>query len=65
MTHEMLVDAVLGAHYSIDLIIGMTKLGFAQYTGNQHNPNWEWNREQLTKLDDERLKQLYARREVR
>ena len=65
MTHEMLVDAVLGAHYSIDLMIGMTKLGFAKFTGNQHSENWEWRREQLAKLDDERLKQLYARREVR
>lgn len=32
---------------------------FTVHTGNQWNPNWEWDRAKLQELDEEELYELY------
>ena len=58
---DSLVDAIIGAGFpSIQYASGMTELGLANFTGNQWNENWSWNRNRLNELPRETLEELYA-----
>ncbi|MGB0662824.1 MAG: hypothetical protein ACPGMR_03440 [Pontibacterium sp.] len=62
-THElkdMIVDAIYGKGCgSMERAIEAEKSGLAEFTGNQHNLNWEWKKEELKKLDENELLKLY------
>jgi hypothetical protein len=42
LSRRMLIDALNGRGFSVEVGVGMTKLGYAEFTGNQHNPKWAW-----------------------
>lgn len=59
---EIMVNAVIGKGFlSMSDAIFMTERGLARFTGNSHNERWDWNREKLTQMDLETLKELYNR----
>ena len=51
------VDAICGASGAP---FGMVARGLAEWNGNQHNESWGWKRDQLAKLDENQLAELYA-----
>ncbi len=59
---EMLIDAIVGAGF-VSLEHGMLaeRMGHATYTGNQHNPDFQWNRVALRQLSDEGLQEMYQK----
>jgi len=57
---ELLVNAVIGRGFrSMEHASEMTKLGLAEFSGNQWNPDWKWIREELDKLSMEELEKVY------
>ena len=57
---EMLIDAIVGAGFgSIEAAMLAERRGHASYTGNQYNPEWQWNREALRQFSDQGLQELY------
>lgn len=64
----LVIDAIVGIGFAgqITLASECERAGLAEFTGNQHNPDWEWRRNQLEKIDLEKLQELYtALREAR
>lgn len=60
ITHGMLIDAVCGAGFpTIPLAEAMVAIKYATPIGNQHNPEWAWNRPMLAKLSTIVLAALY------
>ena len=61
MNKYILIDAIvgkgLGYNYFAEL---MVKRGLAEFTGNQWNPDWAWNRQALDKLTTLELEEIYA-----
>ena len=56
----LLVDAICGVGFpSITLADECERVGMANFTGNQWNPAWEWDRKALLKLPAETLQELY------
>ena len=56
----LLIDAIIGKSFpSMEYAERMVKDGFATFTGNQWNPDWEWNREKLEALTEAELKDIY------
>lgn len=56
----MLVDAICGAGFpSMEYAQQATSAGFARYTGNQWNPDWEWDRKQLETFNKHELQVIY------
>ncbi len=57
---ELIIDAIVGVGFpSCILAAECEKLGLATFTGNQHNPDWAWNREALNSVDEDKLQELY------
>lgn len=59
---ELLVDAICGAGFGGSMTTAVTaeQQGLAKFTGNQHNPDWEWRRDALSALALNVLEELYA-----
>jgi len=56
----MVMDAIKGAGFSnIEAATRMEKMGAARFTGDQHNPAWEWNTDWLGKQKEEMLFTIY------
>jgi hypothetical protein len=57
----LMIDAIKGAapSASMRLLDMLTKVGLAEWCGNQHNPAWRIREDALAKLDDFALRQLY------
>lgn len=62
---EMLIDAIMGAQYSMESFHHMTQAGLAKFTGNQWNEAWSKDRAAISLLTDEQLVGLYSHREPR
>ncbi len=61
--HELYVDAIAGIDltmFSLPQQSKMEKEGLAKFVGNQHNPEWQWNREALAQLNSLQLEHTYA-----
>lgn len=61
LEHRDWVNLVSATNPSITGCDILEKQGFMRFKGNQHNPEWEWNREKLGKLNDSQLNQLYLK----
>lgn len=63
----LVIDAIVGIGFpSVLLADECRKAGLASFTGNQWNDNYEWRRDQLEKIELEKLQELYtALREAR
>lgn len=63
----LVIDAIVGIGFpSILLADECRKAGLAEFTGNQWNEKYEWRRDQLEKVELEKLQELYtALREAR
>jgi len=59
--HLLLVDAVIGAGFGSNYAVAEVaeRSGLAKFTGNQHNPEWAWDRAALTRLTPATLSDLY------
>ena len=58
----LLIDAICGSGFgTIQFAIEMEKMGYARFTGNQWNEDWEWDKDMLTTLSIEQLKALHIR----
>ena len=61
ITKVDVINMICGAH----LNGGMTECqqlqdaGFMVFCGNQHNPDWRWDRHKLNTLDDKALYEIY------
>lgn len=59
---NLLVYAVIGVGFpSYSLADEMTRLGFAKFTGNQHNESWQWDQGKLEALSLDQLAQLFRK----
>lgn len=63
----LVIDAIVGIGFpSMLLAEECRKAGLAAFTGNQWNECYEWRRDQLEKVSEEKLQELYtALREAR
>lgn len=60
-TKDLLLDAVVGRGLkSYAVAIEMQKKGLAVFTGNQHNPDWKWDKSKLKELPLYELEDLYT-----
>ena len=60
MNKELLVDAIYGSGFaSIDQADAMTKVGLAEFCGNQWNEDWQWLKDKLIELDEAELTEIY------
>lgn len=61
MNKELLIDALCGTCFpSMGFADDMTNEGLAIHTGNQWNPDWEWDRKGLNTLSTSDLQELYT-----
>lgn len=59
---SLVVDAICGAGFgTMTFAIEMQKKGLAEFTGNQHNEAWEWDKGKLLMLAVPELQVLYDR----
>ena len=59
---EVLIDAIMGKGFpDIHYAIEMEKAGFAKFSGDQWNEDWEWKREKLETLNAAQLQTIYER----
>ena len=59
---ELLIDAIRGAGFpSFDFADEAVKAGKAEFTGNQWNDKWEWNRKALARGTEDELRALYSK----
>jgi len=57
---RLIIDALRGSGTgSMENSVLLEKTGCAKFTGNQHNPKWEWNEEYLATLSVVELEKLY------
>lgn len=57
---ELIIDALCGAGFnSFEQSAKYERSGYASFTGNQHNPRWEWNRPALAQVSVDGLQQMY------
>lgn len=57
---KILINAIIGKGVaSIEDCVVLEKAGYMRFTGNQHNPNWDWSRTALQDLTWEQLQQVY------
>lgn len=57
---QMIIDAICGVGFpSITLADQCQRVGLADFTGNQWNPDWAWDRKALWKIKIEDLQALY------
>lgn len=58
--HQLLVDAICGVGFpTMTLGSECEKTGLAEFTGNQWNPAWKWDRKALFHVPVEQLQELY------
>lgn len=60
---DIIIDAIAGkgfAHLLGYTPNDMVSVGLANFTGNQWNENWEWNKTELKQLTIEELNNLYV-----
>jgi hypothetical protein len=57
---ELYIDAICGLRFnSYEMAGEMEEKGYANFSGNQWNAKWDWNRENLQKLSEKELEGLY------
>ena len=57
---QLLTDAIVGRPpVCMTECENLTKAGFMRFTGDQHNPDWAWNRSEVESLSLESKKYLY------
>ena len=66
----LVIDAIVGIDFPSVLLFDevqlLIKAGLAEFTGKQWNEKYEWRRDQLEKIELEKLQELYtALREAR
>ena len=60
VTKQMIIHALIGRGFnSCEMAIHYTNIGFARFTGNSHNEDWEWIIDELEKLTADQLYNLY------
>ena len=60
ISKQMLIHALIGKGFdSCEKAMHYTDLGFAEFTGNSWNEDWEWKIDELKLLTDEQLYNLY------
>ena len=60
MTRVLFIDAIVGVGFPHEQVgVDAERGGLARFTGNQHNPDWAWNRRILETLSTETLQELY------
>lgn len=58
---ELIVDAIRGVGFpTLATAIEAEQLGLAVFTGNQHNEHWVWVRDELRKLSEKQLQNIYV-----
>lgn len=58
---SVLVNAIYGAGFpSMQHAVMAEREGYARFTGNQHNEEWQWDRDRLRHMADADLKALYG-----
>jgi len=61
-TRSFIVDALKGRGFrSCGFADQMQREGLADFTGNQHNPDWAWRQSALAEMTDDQLLELYKR----
>ena len=58
---RILVDAIIGSGLTIDTGTEMQSKGLARFTGNQHNPEWTWDRKALGEICQSELIAIYEK----
>lgn len=59
-TKQMIVHALIGKGFSsCEIANHYTNIGFAKFTGDQWNEDWEWIIDELNKLTYDQLYNLY------
>ena len=57
---SFIIDAIIGRGLGYnDYAELMIEKGWANFTGNQWNPEWSWNRQALSKLSYDELTEIY------
>lgn len=58
----LLIDAICGAGFagSITIASECERVGMACFVGNQHNPDWQWDRKALWNVAVDDLQELYS-----
>ena len=58
---KMLIDAIVGQGPPIDLnaCLELENKGWLRFTGNQHNPSWEWDAKKLKDMSHQDLVLVY------
>ena len=57
----LIIDAICGVGFPSMIVASeCEKLGLATFTGDQHNPEWQWSREALAGCRIETLEELYG-----
>ena len=63
LKRDILIDAIVGkGFHGLEDAEHFTNLGYAEFTGNQHNYEWEWIRGKLNKLHTMDLERVYSRK---
>ena len=57
---QLFCDAVCGVGVpQLTLALECERVGLASFSGDQHNPEWRWDRKALWKVSVEQLQELY------
>ena len=57
---QLYIDAIIGIGFTdISQAMEAEQNGFANFCGNQHNPEWEWVESKLQELDENKLRIMY------
>ena len=57
----IMINAIVGRGFkSMDEADYYTRGGLAHYTGDQHNPEWSWDRVKLSELPMDVLQEIYC-----
>ena len=63
LERDILIDAIIGkGFHGLEDAENFTNLGYAKFTGNQHNYEWTWIRDKLKKLHTMDLERVYSRK---
>lgn len=59
LTKADLINLVKSTKPPMYICAGFTEIDLMEFTGNQHNENWDWRITELNKLNGEDLWRLY------
>jgi hypothetical protein len=59
LSKKDLISLVKGTCPNMDKTLELQKQGLMEFTGNQWNEDWDWNRTALNKLNEKQLLELY------